>query len=123
MPARHDIDPLEMGDWLGNLMLIEFFDTPENYRVRLEGTNIEHFYGKGRTGKGIEALTSPAEKALLLAQYRPVLADRRPCYYESDFTNSDGVFSRQMKLLLPLSDDGQNVNMVLVGIYFRQLGA
>ncbi len=123
MPARRDIDPLEMREWLGNLVLIEFFGSVEKYRIRLDGTNITEYYGVERTGKGIEALTSPEERALLLSQYEPVLRDKRPAYCEAEFVNSDGVNARQMKLLLPLSDDGEHVNMVLGGIYFRRLEA
>ena len=91
----------------------------ENYRVKLEGTNIEAFYATRRTGLGIEALTSSAERDLMMSRYRPVVEEGRPAFYEAEFENSDGKLSRQIKLLLPLSEDGLTVNMVLAGIYFR----
>jgi hypothetical protein len=119
LPARRDIDPLEMKDWLGNLMLIEFPGDITTYRIRLDGTNLEHYYGSRRTGRGIETMTSEEERELVLDHYRPVLEKGRPAYIESEFVNSDGVFSRQAKLILPLSSDGDRVDMVLVGIYFR----
>jgi hypothetical protein len=119
MPARADIDPVEMKPWLGNLVLVEFLGSLENYRVRLEGVNIEAMYRSSRTGRGIEALTSKEERDLLLRQYGAVLESRRAAYYEADFQASEGVFARQNKLLLPLSDDGERVNMILAGIYFR----
>jgi hypothetical protein len=119
LPGRKDIDPLEMKDWLGNLMLVEFPGDITSYRIRLDGTNLEHYYGSARTGRGIETLTSEEERELILEQYRPVVESKRPRYIESDFINSDGVFSRQAKLILPLSNDGDRVDMVLVGIYFR----
>jgi hypothetical protein len=119
IPGRSDIDPLEMKQWLGNLMLIEFHGDISSYQIRLDGTNLEHYYGTRRTGYGVETLTSEDERELLLAQYSPVLDEKRPAYYEVDFTNSDGVFSRQAKLILPLSEDKERVDMVLVGIYFR----
>ncbi|MBL8710183.1 MAG: PAS domain-containing protein [Rhodospirillaceae bacterium] len=119
LPGRADIDPLEMKDWLGNLMLIEFPGDITTYRIRLDGTNLEHYYGSRRTGRGIETLTSEEERDLILEQYRPVIERKSPAYIESEFINSDGVFSRQAKLILPLSSDGERVDMVLVGIYFR----
>lgn len=119
LPGRQDIDPLEMKDWLGNLMLIEFPGDITTYRIRLDGTNLEHYYGSRRTGRGIETLTSEEERDLIMEQYRPVIEEKQPAYIESDFINSDGVFSRQAKLILPLSTDGDRVDMVLVGIYFR----
>ncbi len=119
LPARMDIDPLEMKPWLGNLMLIQFHGGVADYQIRVDGTNLEHYYGTGRTGGGIEKLTSEDERRLLLEQYAAVLHDKCPAYYEADFTNSDGVYSRQAKLILPLSADKERVDMVLVGIYFR----
>jgi hypothetical protein len=120
MPAYRDIDPLEMKAWLGNLVLIEFDGSLFNYRIRLEGTNIEQFYGDRRTGHGVEVVTSAGERDLLFRQYRPVFEGCRPAYYEAAFENSYGIYSHQAKLLLPLSDDNQVVNMVLAAIYFLQ---
>ncbi len=119
LPARSDIDPLEMKPWLGNLMLIEFHGKVEDYQIRLDGTNLEHYYGTRRTGFGVEKLTDEEERKLLLDQYAAVLDGKQPAYYEADFTNSDGVYSRQAKLILPLSADKETIDMVLVGIYFR----
>jgi hypothetical protein len=119
LPARADIDPLEMKQWLGNLMLIEFHGDVADYQIRLDGTNLEHYYGTRRTGFGVEKLTNDDERRLLMEQYAAVLDRKSPAYYEADFTNSDGVYSRQAKLILPLSADKQRVDMVLVGIYFR----
>jgi len=118
MPARRDIDPIEMKAWLGNLLLIEFPPDPLKYRIRLEGVNIVHFYGSTRQGKGIETLTSEDERRLLLGQYFAVLDRGQPAYYEAEFVTSEGIPTFQRKLLLPLSEDGEHVNMVLVGLYF-----
>ena len=119
MPARDDLDPIEMKAWLANLVLVEFMGSVENYRVKLEGTNIEAFYFARRTGRGIEALTSDSERDLMMTQYRPSVEQGLPAFYGAEFENSEGKLSHQVKLLLPLSDDGVTVNMVLVGIYFK----
>jgi len=122
LPSRADIEPLEMREWLGNLLLAEFFGGLENYRVRLDGSNLIGVGGKDRTGKGSEVLTSDEERNLIVSQYKPVLDTAQPAYYETQFLNSEGRFLREQKLLLPLSDDGAVVNMVLAGIYYRNLG-
>jgi hypothetical protein len=119
MPARADIDSLEMREWLGNLLLVEFFGDFDHYRIRIDGTNLIARGGADRTGKGSETLTSKEERQLMISQYQPVLADALAAYYETEFTNSEGKFLREQKLLLPLSDDGKTVNMVLAGIYYR----
>ena len=119
MPRRDEMDPIEMKAWLANLILVEFKGAFESYRVKLEGTNIETFYRERRTGRGIEALTSEPERQLMKAQYWPVVERGLPAFYEVEFINSEGKLSRQIKLLLPLSDDGVTVNIVLGGIYFK----
>jgi hypothetical protein len=118
MPAYDDIDAIEMKTWLGNLLLVEFNESLFNYRVRLEGTNIEQFYGDRRTGHGVELVTSASERDLLMKQYRPVYEEGKPAYYEAAFENSYGIYSHQAKLLLPLSTDDDAVDMILAAIYF-----
>lgn len=108
-----------MKAWLGNLILVEYGGEPTDYTVRLAGTNIEAVYGTSRLGRGIESLTSDAERRLLLEQYRTVYEGRQPANFEADFESSEGKFVRQSKLLLPLSDDGSRVTMILGAIYFR----
>jgi hypothetical protein len=107
---------------LGNLLLAEFFGGVEHYRVRLDGSNLIGYGGKDRTGKGSEVLTSDEERNLIVMQYKPVLDTAQPAYFETQFLNSEGRFLREQKLLLPLSDNGSLVNMVLAGIYYRTLG-
>jgi hypothetical protein len=121
MPSRADIDPLEMKAWLGNLVLVEFFGEVARYRVRVDGTNVAEIGGLGRTGKGAEALTSETERNLLFRQYATVFDQHVPAYYETEFTNSEGRYLRESKLLLPLSADGTAVNMILGGIYYHPI--
>ena len=118
MPARRDIDPIEMRQWLGNLLLVDFPPDPLQYRIRLDGVNLVQFYNSSREGKGVEVLTSEEERRIVLPQYISVLENKQPAYYESEFVTSEGIVTSQRKLLLPLSEDGQRVNMVLGGIYF-----
>jgi hypothetical protein len=118
LPARRDIDPIEMRQWLGNLLLVEFPPDPMQYRIRLDGVNLVQFYNASREGKGVEAMTSEEERRIVLPQYITVLDKKQPAYYETQFVTSEGVVTSQRKLLLPLSADGQRVNMILGGIYF-----
>lgn len=121
MPARADIDPIEMAEWLGNLLLAEFFGDVDHYKIRIDGTNLIAYGGMDRTGKGLETLTSGEEREMIRAQYQAVLDMAEPAYFETQFTNSEGRFLCEQKLLLPLSNDGVTVNMVLAGIYYQNL--
>ena len=121
MPARRDIDPIEMKPWLGNLLLVDFPPDPMQYRIRLDGVNLVQSYNSSREGKGVEVITSEEERRIVLPQYMTVLENKQPAYYESEFVTSEGVVTSQRKLLLPLSEDGQRVNMVLGEIYFDRV--
>ena len=66
-------------------------------------------------------LTSEEERRIVLPQYLTVLENKQPAYYESEFVTSEGIVTSQRKLLLPLSEDGVRVNMVLGGIYFDRM--
>lgn len=123
MPARADLDPLEMRPWLGNLVLVDFPANLNEYRIRLEGVNVVQFYGSSRTGRGIEVMTSDMERQVVLPQYFSVVETRVPAYFEAEFISSEGVLTYQHKLILPLSDDGARVNMTLAGIYFDRVPA
>lgn len=123
MPSRADIDAVEMKEWLGNLLLAEFFGDVEHYKIRIDGTNLITHGGFDRTGKGSETLTSDEERRLIIAQYGPVLDQGLPAYFETQFTNSEGRFLREQKLLLPLAEDGATANMVLAGIYYQNVKA
>jgi len=102
-------------------MLLEFPPDPMRYRVRLDGVNIQQFYGNSREGKGVEVMTSEEERRIVLPQYIVVIEHRLPAYYETQFVTSEGIPTSQRKLLLPLSDDGARVDMVLAGLYFDRL--
>ena len=78
MPARSDIDPIEMKRWLGNLLLVEFPPDPMQYRIRLDGVNLVQFYSTSREGKGVEAMTSEEERRIVLPQYMTVLEQKQP---------------------------------------------
>ena len=40
MPARSDINVIELGPWLGNLILLELSESGDDYVYRVYGTNL-----------------------------------------------------------------------------------
>jgi hypothetical protein len=64
-PSRRDIDPLEMGAWLGNLLLIAC-DPGVTYRYIVYGTAFVDAFGADLTGQSLDAL--PGDQARLLAE-------------------------------------------------------
>lgn len=124
LPARVDIDPLDMGEWLGNLMLIEP-DGP-SFRYRLYGTGFVEAFGREMTGRSIEVL-APEERQIIADEYRVASMWGRPSarIYTADFLippaqrRGDEVArpATWERLVLPLASDRRTVDMLLVGAY------
>jgi len=116
LPSRLDIDPVEIPRLLPHLMLVDVLP-PSQYRYRLIGTEIAAAQGMNATGKYVhEMLKDDGYRAYVLDLYDSVVRDRRAIYTESVFLSMrDGATERNTKrLMLPLSSDGERVNMVFV---------
>jgi hypothetical protein len=121
MPSRKDIDPLEIApSHLPNVMLIEVFHDPRRYRYRLVGTNVVEASGKNRTGRYFDDVNFFKIHPLVMQQYDRIVETGQPLYSLEPFTNlRTGSNYDVDRLLLPLSTDGKQVDMVMVFFKFR----
>jgi hypothetical protein len=119
MPSRTDIDPLEMKAWLAGTALIDVKHTPNGpapyeLRYRLVGTRPTELRGQDVTGMRVEIGYFGADLGAALENYRLVIT-QKTLVYDWDRTPAADGFSREGEtLLLPLSSDGEVVDMVLV---------
>lgn len=124
LPSRAAIDPLEMKEWLGNLLLIDV-DEAGGFRYRLYGTQFVAEFGCEMTGRPIDVL--PTEyRDLLRSEYETACATRAPTArrYTARFDwllpGGEPHGARLVtweRLVLPLARDGRTVDMLLVGAY------
>lgn len=124
LPSRSDIDPLEMAEWLGNLVLIDVLPDGD-FRYRLYGSNFVVKFGKEMTGHSISEL-EPAQQAVIREEYDRARLSRSPTVrrYTADFevatlvAGYDGEeHATWERLVLPLASDGVTVDMLLIGAY------
>src|SRR5579872_5062410 len=123
MPARKDLDPVDIPRLLPHVMLVEV-EGPGRFRYRLIGTAIAQEQGVNATGRFVgEAIKNPEYRAHGLGLYEQCVHDHRPIYSESLFLSSEGgAVERHTKaVFLPLSDDGVTVNRVFVAQVFDYL--
>ena len=119
MPSRADIDPLEMKPWLKGTALIDVTRDPKEptgyaLHYRLIGSRPTLLRGQNVTGMRVEIAYFGASREAALENYRLVIAEKT-LVYDWDRTPSDDGFAREGEtLLLPLSSDGETVDMVLV---------
>jgi hypothetical protein len=116
MPSRRDIDPTEIPKLLPDVMLVECHDDGR-YRYRLIGTENARAQGVNATGRFLdEVLPGPDYRVHVLGLYDECTKARRALYTEClFFSPAQHQPERHTKVLfLPLSADGERVNMVFV---------
>lgn len=121
-PARADIDPIDIPQLLPHLALaeVEHADDGETFRIRyrLAGTQIEERFGCSLTNRYFDELVEGPFMDYITGLYRRLLTEMAPQYSESSFGADIEESLLAKRLLLPLSEDEETVNMVLAGVVF-----
>ena len=114
MPARRDLDPVEMRAFLPQVMLLEVLDGGRDFFCRVVGSDVRERIGFEMTGRLLSELNGePAIVGSILEEYREVVRLRRPTSARHDFINRiTGRPKVYERLIAPLSDDGIVVNML-----------
>jgi hypothetical protein len=129
MPARADLDPLEMRAWLPGIVLVDVAlrgpgedVSLSRYRLtyRLVGTRATGIRGREATGKTVDEAYFGTNLRDVLENYRLVIETRGPVYDWNRSRSPNGLMRLAETLLLPLSSDGETVDMVV--IYFEVEG-
>ena len=122
MPCRSDIDPIEIPKLLRDIMLVDVLPDGR-YRYRLIGTGNTTAHGFSATGRYLdEVLPGREYRDHVLGLYDECVRERRPLYSECLFLSPRQQPARHTKVIfLPLSDDGDIINMVFVVQVFLYL--
>lgn len=115
-PARVDIRPEEILPILPNILLLDIVGDVPRLKYRLVGTEFVHIYGAEITGKFVDEIDFDGMQKMIIADYVKVVKECRPSWTSWDFAKDDGRWLAYERLTLPLSQDGQSVNMLLAGV-------
>jgi hypothetical protein len=120
MPARRDIVPGEIEDWLHSVILLDVVE--DDFRYRIVGNSLLDSFTSAPAGRLMsEALApfGPETVAATLATYRRVAKTRTPLRVRGP----GAVYRQGLKyfdsILMPLSEDGGTVDMVFGGFFFE----
>jgi hypothetical protein len=122
MPARSDIDPVDMPhQLLPFINLVDVVADERRYVYRLVGTGDVEVRGQDPTGKSVlDGFFAPcAEDAL--SCYDQVVATRTPLLDPNPFIAPNGKYVMEETIFLPLSSDGVKIDMILVFSHSRDL--
>lgn len=114
LPARADVDPIELKPWIGRILLVDVVPAGDTvrFRYRLFGTEFVYYHGRDLTGHWLDDVPNAAFRDELLALYRAVVRDHEPQFLAYDYV-VEKRRHRFQAVLLPLSSDGRNVDIVL----------
>jgi hypothetical protein len=116
MPARADIDPTRIPGLLPYIIMYDV--TPGGgYTIRLVGEEVVGFVGRNATGSPAGAVMPPRSAEMMIAILDAVTRERAPKFRagkahwrpEREYRDFEACF-------LPLSADGETVNIVLGGV-------
>ena len=114
MPARADLDPIEMKPWLAGLILVDVGATSRDLTYRLVGSNMRVLHQRDVTGLSVVDGYFGDSLEAVLENYRLAIEEKVPVFDWSATPSSFGVMRRAETLLLPLSSDGMKVDKVIV---------
>jgi hypothetical protein len=122
MPARSDLDVIDMKPWIQMLHLIGVEQPGRRYRLRVFAAAVAQVLGRDFTGAFIDEIDYPALTDVALAGCDAVCEARQPVIQRVwlDGTPPDKAFER---MGLPLSADGDIVDMILVAVGGMAMGS
>ena len=112
LPSRTDIDPMRLHRILNKVLLIDVLAAAPFFRFKVVGTQIADWAHFDASGRGIDEIEAISYRNMLFATYSEVRGAKRPIAHRIRWDEPNGVH-RYKRLLLPLSGDGEHVNMIL----------
>lgn len=127
MPARADLDPMEVRDLLPYLTLLEVEPAPLRFRYRLVGSDTyrlrEGLAARELTGRYVDEVDFHTSTTAAITAFIAAIVERqRPAYRRVPYALGSPRAGMHHMLGLPLSGDGRAVDMVLGGVVVTTQG-
>ena len=125
LPCRADLDLVLLRAQLGRLFLIDVLPGATEFRFRLVGSKLAHRFGRDSTGKLLtECFQGEAQPVgeWLRQRYQTVVRRRIPVLTRAPLVQTGREFTDAVAIHLPLSEDGEAVNMIFGSTAFRTVG-
>jgi len=122
MPLRSAIDPAEIPALLPHMMLVDTADRLEDFRYRLFGTSVCQGFGHDRTGVRFGDLPKIENYDAVYEGYWLTGTTAQPHYFPGRILSEKRDYISYSRLTLPISEQGDKVDMILGGAVFFQTG-
>jgi hypothetical protein len=118
MPARADIDPAEMVPFLSHVVLVDVLTDPPDFRYRLMGTTVDLHMLRPYTGIRISDIPHQRPPSRMWDNFTSVVVNREPIVTNVPYVGPHKEFLQVQDIIMPLSADGTNVNMLFAIVDF-----
>jgi hypothetical protein len=115
MPARADIDPVQIKPALLPYILLVDVEHGPRYRWRLISTHITMVLDRDKTGAYWDDIYDGEEIASMTYRADWVVRHRLPLRSTGHCIERDRDYDYNEALFMPLSDDGSVINMMMMG--------
>jgi len=122
MPARADIDPVEMAAFLPHIVLLDVERAPLNFRYRLMGTAVTYHTIADHTGKRLTDLPHQTPPSLFWSMCETLSGGGCPRSSGLPYVGPHKWFVSNEDVFMPLSSDGETVDMLFVTVDFFRKG-
>lgn len=129
MPARGDLDPIEMKLILPHVVLMDVLRDarpgwPLDFRYRVMGTAVDAHMSRRFTGLHLSEVPHQQPDSQLWQNFERVVQGQQPQFNRVPYVGPHRDFLSMVDLILPLSTDGSSVDMLMSVVDFipRQLG-
>ena len=120
LPARRDLDVLDIHKIMPLVVIFEVRQQPLDFLYRLVGTAVTENSHQDYTGKLLSSLDGKGPGSMIWKSLDTVRQNREVIFSEVPYVGPKDDLLRSTLLLLPLADDGETVDRVLLVVAFHK---
>ena len=120
LPARGNVDPVDLGALLPNIWLVDVVGEPARFRFRLIGGAVQRMGMPAKVGDFVDDFLPEESKAQMMTEFQSAVSDRKPVWFRgrAKMPYETKMFELE-RLFLPLASDGVHVDVMLcLTVYF-----
>lgn len=116
LPALKNMNRDEIAPFKKNLVLIDLRNGHHQPTFQVIGQDLQEDLENDLTNKPVNDVPRRTMLSRVTDHYLEVLANRVPIAFEAEFVNRNSEKALYRGILLPFSDDDQNINFILGGV-------
>ncbi|MFC4348825.1 PAS domain-containing protein [Kordiimonas lipolytica] len=114
LPARRDLDVRTVGKYLPHVVIFDILDDPLDFHYRLVGTEVRAHTHGDYTGMKLSEMEGKGPGSKIWEFLDTVRTSKEPLFREVPYVGPQKAFLRSTLLFLPLANDHQTPDKILL---------